>query len=163
MGLPTEVPLLCTLLVGLRACLWAAGLTRTWKLIFWQCSWPEESKTALLVNWSPPSSRCARGMYRLSSMVALYLMPGREKDKTKLALHPHPKWFTCLASGWPHPSWAAGSFHIGSKYGEEEGAEEEEEKIENSRRQGGREEGRSEPCKKERDGQANAANVARHC
>lgn len=110
-GLPTEVPLLWTLLVGLRACLWVAGLTRTWKLIFWQCSWPEESTTALLVNWSAPSSRCARGMYRLSSMVALYLMPGREKDKTKLALHPHPRLFTCLASGssltgsWKLPYW----------------------------------------------------------
>lgn len=47
-----------------------------------QCSWLEESRTALFVYRSPPSSRWARGVYRLSSMVALYLMPrgGRGQD-----------------------------------------------------------------------------------
>lgn len=61
----------------------ASKLTKTWKLIRSQCSWPEESRTALLVYRSPPSSRCARGVYRLSSMVMLYLMPrgGRGHDE----------------------------------------------------------------------------------
>lgn len=54
-------------------------LTSTWKLIRSQCSWPEESRAALLVYRSPPSSRWALGVYRLSSMVALYLMPGGRK------------------------------------------------------------------------------------
>ena len=56
-------------------------LTSTWKLIRSQCSWPEERRAALLVYRSPPSSRWARGVYRLSSMVALYLMPGGRRGQ----------------------------------------------------------------------------------
>lgn len=65
-------------------------LTRTWKLIRSQCSWPEERRTALLVYRSPLSSRWARGVYRFSSMVALYLMPRgrREQDHEGRATFP---------------------------------------------------------------------------
>ena len=65
------------LLLGLQG----IQLTSTWKLIRSQCSWPEESRAALLVYRSPPSSRWARGVYRLSSMVALYLMPGGRRGE----------------------------------------------------------------------------------
>lgn len=52
-----------------------------------------------MVNWSPPSSRCARGIYRLSSMVALYLMPtSRERARPSWGFI--TSWTAGLSSLW---------------------------------------------------------------
>lgn len=143
------------LLVGLQG----VRLTRTWKLIRSQCSWPEESSTALFVYRSTPSSRWARGVYRRSSMVALYLMPGGGRGQGPEGEATFPLTTVCLSfktapgsqpppgspPGWPHraaplpsggPVWAGNSVQ---RAGDEGERRQERNRREEEGRGGGRE------------------------